>query len=169
MQASTTREEDPMIEILAGNAASGPLGDLAKSITAQVGDFAPYWGLLALKGADFVTGVMRAVAQRDVQPAKLLHMPQGIAVLTVMVAMCLSMNAVSPVFEPIVTAILVAYGGSEAASIIQNLHDWYVVRGQAPPPWLAKAASTLATMEVTTPPGPAGPQAVKQEAVPDNG
>lgn len=129
----------------------GTVVGLVQAIGSQVGDFTPYWGLLAAKGLDVVTGLARAVAQRDIQPRKLMAIPGAIGLITVTMGLCLALKAIDPAFAPIVAAVLVAMGAAEAASILQNIHDWYVARGEVPPPWLVKATTTLKTLEVPTP------------------
>ncbi len=118
---------------------------------ASLAQFKPYWGLLTLKALDFATGIARAIAARDVQPAKLVRLPASLAILTAAALMCLALTAVSDTFAPVVAVVLATLAGAEAASIVQNLHDLYVVRGETPPPWLARVATTLQTLEAPEP------------------
>lgn len=115
---------------------------------ASLSQYKPYWALLGLKGLDFATGIARAIAAQDVQPAKLMRLPRSLLILTAAALMCLALTAVSSAFAPVVAVVLVSLAGAEAASIVQNLHDLYVVRGEVPPDWLARVATTLKTLEV---------------------
>lgn len=110
--------------------------------------YQPYWGLLALKGLDFATGLARAIAAKDVQPARLVRLPGSLLLLTAAALLCLALSAVSDAFAPVVAVVLVTLAGAEAASVVQNLHDFYVVRGERPPEWLVRAAATLKTLEI---------------------
>lgn len=129
----------------------GTVVGLIQAIGAQVGDFTPYWGLLGLKGLDVVTGLARAVAQRNIEPRRLLALPASIGVITVAIGLCLGLKAIDPAFGPVVAAVMVAMGTAEGASIAQNVHDWYVARGEVPPAWLQAATAVIKTMEVKKP------------------
>jgi hypothetical protein len=114
---------------------------------AALSHYQPYWALLALKGLDFATGLARAIVARDVQPAKLVRLPGSLAILTATALVCVALSAVSDAFAPVVAVTLVTLAGAEAASIVQNLHDIYVLRGEVPPSWLVRVTTTLKTLE----------------------